>query len=283
MPEAIVITKEDGELHARVIGAEPDPQATPPPATGTGNSTGTTSLAVTAVTGRIYIGSTITGTGVPAGVTLISQQSGVQGGAGTYITSANTTLTNAALTFTPGASAPVFPDFTLPAPPVASGQPPPPTFPPTGSNTAPVPVPVGPVAVPEPVVPAAVPPSVAGVVQPTYKTGSATAPPANGYFPSFTTTSAYAGFPNAPPAGVPIVFTNTFNGAVANAGHTPAWTWPFPPSTPTTAQITLSNTFAPFAVAQEVASAGAVHSGHARPTKRQRRSVLSDENNHAQR
>src|SRR4029077_9145000 len=59
---------------------------------------------------------------------------------------------------------------------------------------------------------------------------SATVPPVNGYFPKFTTTTAYAGFPNQPPAGVPIVFANIYT------GNNPQVT---PPSTPTTAQIIL--------------------------------------------
>ena len=266
-----------------------EPQAAPPPATGTGTSTGTTTLAVASVTGTIVLGSVMTGAGVPAGTTLVRQTSGPPGGAGNYITSVATTLAGIPITFTPGPTIPFFPDFVTPTPPVAGGYPPPPQFPPLSPNTTPVAVPVGPKATPEPVVPAAVPPSVAGVVQPTYKTGSATAPPANGYFPQFTTTTAYAGFPNQPPAGVPIVFTNTFNGAVAAAGQDPPWTWPMPPSTPTTAQITLDGFVAqhpPWQLAamngEEQERAGAVHSGHARPAERRRRAVLSERDSRPQ-
>lgn len=169
-------------------------------------------------------------------------------------------------------SEPVFPAFTpiLPPPPV--GVPPPPTFPPTGSNTAPVPVPVGPLADPIAIGPPAVPPSVAGVPQPQFGSGSATAPPVNGYFPEFTTT----------PPSPPIVITQSpgvfgiFNNAVAAVGATPPWTWPPPPSTstppvlPTTLMSDDDN-----GDNGETARVGAVHSGHARPAKRRRRAVLS--------
>jgi hypothetical protein len=73
---------------------------TPAPAHGTGTSTGTTSLVMTAVTGTIMIGATVAGTGVPVGVTIVGQVSGTTGGDGTYTTSAATTLTAAALTIT---------------------------------------------------------------------------------------------------------------------------------------------------------------------------------------
>jgi hypothetical protein len=74
----------------------------PSPATATGTSTGTTALTLASVAGVVLIGSTVTGTGVPAGLTIVSQQSGTLGGAGVYITSAVTTLTSIALTITPG-------------------------------------------------------------------------------------------------------------------------------------------------------------------------------------
>jgi hypothetical protein len=73
---------------------------TPAAATGTGTSTGTTSLTMTAVTGTIMVGATVAGAGVPAGITIASQASGPAGGNGTYITSAATTLSAAALTMT---------------------------------------------------------------------------------------------------------------------------------------------------------------------------------------
>jgi len=73
-----------------------------PPATGVGNSTGTTSLTLTGVTGIVKVGAVVTGTGVPAGLTIMSQTSGSTGGNGVYVTNAVSTLGNIALTFTPG-------------------------------------------------------------------------------------------------------------------------------------------------------------------------------------
>ena len=69
-------------------------------ATATGTSTGTTTLTLTAVSGQIGINDTITGTGVPAGLRIVSQQSGTPSGNGVYTTSAVSTLTAVALTFT---------------------------------------------------------------------------------------------------------------------------------------------------------------------------------------
>jgi hypothetical protein len=133
-------------------------------------------------------------------------------------------------------TADVFPAFVpiIPPPLIGAAQTiptfPPPTPPPIGH------VPVGPLVGPA-IAPAAVPPSVAGVVQPQYKTGSATVPTAASVFPEFTTTTAYAGFPNNPPAGVPIVFSNISTNPSRSGG---VWTVVPPPSTPTTAQITLN-------------------------------------------
>jgi hypothetical protein len=62
-------------------------------ATGSG-----TDLTVTAVTGLISIGDTISGTGVPAGTTIVSQTSGTTGGAGVYVTSVATTASAATVT-----------------------------------------------------------------------------------------------------------------------------------------------------------------------------------------
>ena len=55
-------------------------------ATGTG-----TSLAVTALTGYLAVGDTISGTGVTAGTTIVAQTVGTTGAAGTYTTSSATT------------------------------------------------------------------------------------------------------------------------------------------------------------------------------------------------
>jgi len=63
--------------------------------TGTGSGT---NLTTTSVTGVIKVGDTVTGTGVPAGTTIISQTSGTTGGAGVYVTSAATTSSSASLT-----------------------------------------------------------------------------------------------------------------------------------------------------------------------------------------
>ena len=82
-------------------------------AVGTGMASGTppTSLAVTGVTNTIVIGATVAGAGVPSNppVTIVSQQSGTTGWAGTYITSAGTSANNALLTFTPPPAASAWP------------------------------------------------------------------------------------------------------------------------------------------------------------------------------
>jgi phage tail sheath gpL-like len=65
----------------------------------TGSGSGTT-LTISAITsGSIVIGATVTGTGVPVGTTVVSQQSGTTGGVGVYTTSNPTTASAAALTF----------------------------------------------------------------------------------------------------------------------------------------------------------------------------------------
>jgi hypothetical protein len=90
----------NGDLPSNYENGYTTATITPAPAHGTGTSTGTTSLSVTAVTGTIMVGATVAGTGVPAGVTIVSQASGTTGGNGTYITSAATTLSAVALTMT---------------------------------------------------------------------------------------------------------------------------------------------------------------------------------------
>lgn len=80
----------DGSLS---IGAAP----AGPTATGSVGSTFTatgsgTNLTTSAVTGLISPGDTISGAGVPAGTTIISQTSGTPGGAGVYVTSQATTV-----------------------------------------------------------------------------------------------------------------------------------------------------------------------------------------------
>lgn len=155
---------------------------------------------------------------------------------------------------------------------------PPPTPPPIGH------VPAGPLVGPA-VADAPVPPSLAGVAQPQYETGSATVPPANGYFPEFTTTTAYAGFPNQPPDGVPIVFANIWTVPELSGD---VWTDVVPPSTPTVAQITLGGwglpgpsgsgpgppTY-PNPPGAGLNDVGAIRLGHAEPAERSAGSVLS--------
>jgi hypothetical protein len=66
-------------------------------ATFTASGSGT-NLTVSSVTGLISIGETISGTGVPAGTTIVSQTSGTTGGAGVYVTSVATTASAATVT-----------------------------------------------------------------------------------------------------------------------------------------------------------------------------------------
>lgn len=63
----------------------------------TGTGAGTT-LTTSAVTGFIRAGAVISGTGVPAGTTIVRQLTGTAGGAGTYQTSVATTSSGAAIT-----------------------------------------------------------------------------------------------------------------------------------------------------------------------------------------
>ena len=91
--DALSITGETGASITAAIGA-----------TFTGNSSGT-NLTTTSVTGYIHtaadgsgIVTTVTGTGISGTVTLLSQTSGTQGGAGVYVTSASTTCSNASVT-----------------------------------------------------------------------------------------------------------------------------------------------------------------------------------------
>jgi hypothetical protein len=62
-------------------------------ATGTG-----TTLAVSAITGYLSVGDTISGTGVPAGTTIVAQLTGTTGAAGNYQTSVATTASAATVT-----------------------------------------------------------------------------------------------------------------------------------------------------------------------------------------
>jgi hypothetical protein len=157
-----------------------------------------------------------------------------------------------------------FPAFVPIIPPPLIGNPPPPAFPPPAIPPAKGPL-VGPAIGPAPV-----PPSLAGVVQPQFKTGSATAPASSGYWPQFTTTTAYAGFPNNPPAGVPIVFSNISTNPSLSGG---VWTVVTPPSTATVAQITLNGMS--ILVPHDVEP---ISVGHEEPAERQSGVVLSRRN-----
>ena len=97
-------------------------------ATATGTSTGTTSLTLTGVVGQIGINDTITGTGVPAGLQIVAQQSGTPTGNGVYTTNIVSTLAGVALTFTgskpidPGGNSPpiiVNPATVIPGEPLS--------------------------------------------------------------------------------------------------------------------------------------------------------------------
>lgn len=66
-------------------------------ATFTASGSGT-NLTVSAVTGVLSIGETLSGTGIPAGTTIVSQTSGTTGGAGVYVTSQATTISAATAT-----------------------------------------------------------------------------------------------------------------------------------------------------------------------------------------
>lgn len=63
----------------------------------TGSGTGT-NLTLSATTGLVSIGDKVTGTGVPANTTIVSQTSGTTGGNGVYVTSNATTASSASLT-----------------------------------------------------------------------------------------------------------------------------------------------------------------------------------------
>ena len=67
-------------------------------ATFTATRNSASQLTVTAVTGLISIGDTISGTGVPAGTTIAGQVSGTTGGAGVYSTNVDTTAAAATVT-----------------------------------------------------------------------------------------------------------------------------------------------------------------------------------------
>jgi hypothetical protein len=111
--QAKTMADKEALLHAyqaALNAAQVTPAVT---STGTATATGT-SLTFSAVTGTVQVGAVITGTGVPAAppnTTIINQQSGVTGGAGTYTTSQATTCSASALvlTYTPPGINPAWP------------------------------------------------------------------------------------------------------------------------------------------------------------------------------
>lgn len=130
--------------------------------------------------------------------------------------------------FVPANTISQFPTFTpiVPPPVIGVGGGPPPSYPPP--NPPPIgAIPPG-VTVGPAISPAGVPPSLAGVVQPQFKTGSATAPTAASWFPQFTTT-----FPK------PTIVVGGNNFAALNAGHIPPWTQAPPAQTASTLCIVL--------------------------------------------
>jgi len=82
------------------ISVKAFPELAPPKTTATGTGTGSgVNLTMTGVVGTIEPGAAITGTGVPAGTTIVSQASGTTGGDGVYTTSLATTSVAQSLTF----------------------------------------------------------------------------------------------------------------------------------------------------------------------------------------
>jgi hypothetical protein len=99
--QAQTIADKEALLHAYQNALNVAQTAPVVVSTATGVATGT-SLTLSAVTGTVQIGSVLAGpTGtVPDGTTILNQQSGTTGGAGTYTTSVATTVANAAVTLT---------------------------------------------------------------------------------------------------------------------------------------------------------------------------------------
>jgi hypothetical protein len=104
---------DQAALIDRYQGALAAAQAAPATsAIGTASGTPATTLTVTTVTGKILVGDTVTGTGIPAAppaTTVTWQQSGTLGGAGVYTLSQPTTASSNALTFSPGGAATTWP------------------------------------------------------------------------------------------------------------------------------------------------------------------------------
>jgi len=106
------ITNQEALLHA-YQGVLNNAQTTTP-ATGTGSSSPNpgTSVTMSNVVGSILIGATVTGTGLPTGVTVTAQTAGTISGNGTYTVSAPISAVGLTLTFTPGGGAVSWPSST---------------------------------------------------------------------------------------------------------------------------------------------------------------------------
>jgi len=88
-----------GEQLPPGLGLTLPPGAAGTPGVGTGSGSGN-QLTISAMTsGSITIGATVTGTGIPVGTIITSQQSGTTGQVGVYITNTVTTAASATLTF----------------------------------------------------------------------------------------------------------------------------------------------------------------------------------------
>ena len=85
-PNGASATGSIGSTNTALIGST---------STGTGSGT---NLTLSSLTGLVSIGDTVSGTGVPAGTTIVSQTSGTTGAAGVYVTSQATTASSATIT-----------------------------------------------------------------------------------------------------------------------------------------------------------------------------------------
>src|SRR5262252_6465286 len=105
-----VLANNEALLHAYQTNLN-NVQATPP-AQGLGTSAGTTSIAITGLSGIIVLGSTITGGTIPAGTFIVGQVSGLTGGNGSYTTSVATTTTGTQVFIYPNGANPPWPVAT---------------------------------------------------------------------------------------------------------------------------------------------------------------------------
>lgn len=90
--DAIYATYANGDVAQAAVAAASATGAMGATFTASGSGT---NLTVSAVTGVLTVGETLSGTGIPAGTTIVSQTSGTTGGAGVYVTSQATTISAA--------------------------------------------------------------------------------------------------------------------------------------------------------------------------------------------